>query len=214
MAVGGRPSQDNLSCFLTFWAHWRGDTDNADDADDEDDDDDAADDDNDDDDEDDDDNADDDDDDDGYDDDDDDNTDNADGDNGDTWEFLKEENSDAIWKWMIIIIDTLLCKTWLCSIQVQIWVHLFNTSANMSSPVQYKGFQRVWVVPVARVLPDSTHRPVRPAGDEQTYDNYDDDDKNLDDDNDDDGDDDKIVLSGSTRKPVFPAGDEQALRKS
>ena len=98
--------------------------------------------------------------------------------------------------------------------KIRFWVHLFNTSAKMSSPVQYKGFQRVWVVPVARVLPDSTHRPVRPAGDEQTYDNYDDDDKNLDDDNDDDGDDDKIVLSGSTRKPVFPAGDEQALRKS
>ena len=36
LAVGGRPSQDNLSCFLTFSAHWRGDTDNAGNADDDD----------------------------------------------------------------------------------------------------------------------------------------------------------------------------------
>ena len=36
LAVGERPSQDNLSCFLTFSAHWRGDTDNAGNADDDD----------------------------------------------------------------------------------------------------------------------------------------------------------------------------------
>ena len=61
--------------------------------------------------------------------------------------------------------------------------HYHNLNRDFQPPVLCRGFQQVWVVPVLRVLPNSTRPPGRQAGDD-FYDG-DDDESDGDDDHDD-----------------------------